>query len=307
DSGASVKITLGWERVYVFEMWIIDHNAGVNVVLGTDFMIPADIRLDLFNAAAKLPDEVMIPLIKTQNMVDEAEGVHVNGGPVDVLQIPGREWKEFRMQRKRPSPTTHVPWIRWTDKLIPTVKRFHKGRPQRIRLTNIDTRLTICSAHTTIVVWVPIGSLPKSEGYVRLDSDKYREWQVLIYEAARDKTLLKWEAELYAQWLAAQPSAVDRPEYPTPKGLLRQPPEDSQDEHSSESSDSDGGKDSDGLPVGNDPESAPKEVAQRIVAAVDDSTGVTLNTRVQAATLETSERPAVVGNRLGRTYGVKEC
>ncbi|EGZ16371.1 hypothetical protein PHYSODRAFT_334561, partial [Phytophthora sojae] len=246
DSGAN--ITLGWERVYVFEMWIIDHNAGVNVVLGTDFMIPADIRLDLFNAAAKLPDEVMIPLIKTQNMVDEAEGVHVNGGPVDVLQIPGREWKEFRMQRKRPSPTTHVPWIRWTDKLIPTVKRFHKGRPQRIRLTNIDTRLTICSAHTTIVVWVPIGSLPKSEGYVRLDSDKYREWQVLIYEAARDKTLLKWEAELYAQWLAAQPSAVDRPEYPTPKGLLRQPPEDSQDEHSSESSDSDGGKDSDGLP-----------------------------------------------------------
>ncbi|EGZ06487.1 hypothetical protein PHYSODRAFT_532013, partial [Phytophthora sojae] len=208
---ASVKITLGWERVYVFEMWIIDHNAGVDVVLGTDFMIPAGIRLDLFNAAAKLPDEVMIPLIKTQNMVDEAEGVHVNGGP-------GRQ---FRMQRKRPSPTTHVPWIRQTDKLIPTVKRFHKGHPQPIRLTNLDNRLTICPAHTTFVVWVPIGSLPKSEGYVRLDSDKYREWQVLAYEAARDKTLLKWEVEFYAQWLAAQPSAVDRPEYPTPKGLLR--------------------------------------------------------------------------------------
>ncbi|EGZ13348.1 hypothetical protein PHYSODRAFT_513381, partial [Phytophthora sojae] len=208
---ASVKITLGWERVYVSEMWIIDHNAGVDVVLGTDLMIPAGIRLDLFNAAAKLPDEVMIPLNQ-----DAEHGRRGRMGPCQ--RGPGRQ---FRMQRKRPSPTTHVPWIRRTDKLIPTVKRFHKGHPQRIRLTNLDNRLTICPAHTTFVVWVPIGSLPKSEGYVRLDSDKYREWQVLAYEAARDKTLLKWEAELYAQWLAAQPSAVDRPEYPTPKGLLR--------------------------------------------------------------------------------------
>ncbi|GMF38021.1 unnamed protein product [Phytophthora lilii] len=71
---ASVKITLGWERVYVFDVWIMDHNAGVDVVLGTDFMIPAGVRLDLFNATAKLPDEVMVPLIKTQNMIDETEG-----------------------------------------------------------------------------------------------------------------------------------------------------------------------------------------------------------------------------------------
>ncbi|EGZ09339.1 hypothetical protein PHYSODRAFT_339685 [Phytophthora sojae] len=226
---ASVKTTLGWERVYVFETWIIDHNAGVNVVLGTDFMIPAGIRLDLFNAATKLPDEVTIPLIKTQNMVDEAEGVHVNGGPVDVLQIPGRDWKEFRLQRKRPSPTTHAPWIRRTNKLIPTVKRFHKGRPQRIRLTNIDTRLTICSAHTTFVVW-------------------YREWQVLAYEAARDKTLLKREAKLYAQWLAGQPSA-----------------------QISELFDSDGGEDSDGLPMGNDPEPSSLGPGRSSQVAPDDT------------------------------------
>ncbi|GMF38026.1 unnamed protein product [Phytophthora lilii] len=63
---ASVKITLGWERVYVFDVRIMDHNAGVDVVLGTDFMIPAGVRLDLFNATAKLPDEVKVPLIKTQ-------------------------------------------------------------------------------------------------------------------------------------------------------------------------------------------------------------------------------------------------
>ncbi|GMF36305.1 unnamed protein product [Phytophthora fragariaefolia] len=61
----------GWERVYVFELRIMDHNAGVDVVLGTDFMIPAGVRLDLFQANAELPDEVMIPLIKTISMLDE--------------------------------------------------------------------------------------------------------------------------------------------------------------------------------------------------------------------------------------------
>ncbi|KAG3129902.1 hypothetical protein PI126_g20734 [Phytophthora idaei] len=30
--------------VYEFEMWVMVHSAGVDVVLGTDFMIPAGIR-----------------------------------------------------------------------------------------------------------------------------------------------------------------------------------------------------------------------------------------------------------------------
>ncbi|OWZ12470.1 hypothetical protein PHMEG_00014363 [Phytophthora megakarya] len=42
------KGTLGWNTVYEFEIW-------VEVVLGTDLMIPAGIHLDLFNATAKLP------------------------------------------------------------------------------------------------------------------------------------------------------------------------------------------------------------------------------------------------------------
>ncbi|OWZ15178.1 hypothetical protein PHMEG_00011229 [Phytophthora megakarya] len=47
-----VKVTLGWNTVYEFEFWVI----------GTDFVIPAGIRLDLFNATAKLPGEEMVPL-----------------------------------------------------------------------------------------------------------------------------------------------------------------------------------------------------------------------------------------------------
>ncbi|KAE8879242.1 hypothetical protein PF003_g36804 [Phytophthora fragariae] len=207
----------------------MDHNAGVDVVLGTDFMIPAGIRLDLFNATAKLPDEVMIPLIKTLNMIDEAEGSHVTSGPTEVLQIPGREWKEFRLPRRNPPWDTHVLWVRHTETFIPTVTRFKRGTPDRVRLTNITNKLASCPIHLLIVVWVPTGSLPKTEGYVQLDSAKYTEWQLLAYAAVRDKTLFEWEAQLYEEWLANQPPAVERRQYPTPTGVLCHPDDDSKE------------------------------------------------------------------------------
>ncbi|ETL46903.1 hypothetical protein L916_03294, partial [Phytophthora nicotianae] len=70
---ALVKITLELKTVYEFEMWVMAHSAGVDVDLGTDFIIPAGIRLDLFRGAAQLLNEVCIPLIKTNNMVDSME------------------------------------------------------------------------------------------------------------------------------------------------------------------------------------------------------------------------------------------
>ncbi|KAE9304143.1 hypothetical protein PR003_g21824 [Phytophthora rubi] len=105
---ALVKVTLGWQHVYEFELWIMDHGAGVDVVLGTDFMIPAGVRLDMFYATARLPDEVSIPLIKTLNMQDDRrEGPHVNGGPTENLLVPSRGFAEYRTPRSQPSSDTH--------------------------------------------------------------------------------------------------------------------------------------------------------------------------------------------------------
>ncbi|GMF29946.1 unnamed protein product [Phytophthora fragariaefolia] len=80
---ASVKITLGWERVYGFELWIMDHNAGVDVVLGTDFIIPTGVRLNLLQANANLPDEAMIPFFKTTGMFDEPEVPQTEEAPTE--------------------------------------------------------------------------------------------------------------------------------------------------------------------------------------------------------------------------------
>ncbi|ETP52430.1 hypothetical protein F442_02559 [Phytophthora nicotianae P10297] len=195
---ALVKITLGWEMVYEFEMWVMAHSAGVDVVLGTDFMIPAGIRLDLFHGAAQLPNKVCIPLIKSKNMVDSMEySAHVNAGPSEALNIPGHESREYRLAKRAARLEQRVRWVRRTEKVIPSVTRFRRGRPVRVRLTNVSERTAYVPAFDRLVMLVPVGDLPRGEGYVRLDSKKYKDWQVLAYEICRDRQLFRRECELY--------------------------------------------------------------------------------------------------------------
>ncbi|KAI9996362.1 hypothetical protein PInf_013788 [Phytophthora infestans] len=49
------------------------HHAEVDLILGTDFMIPAGIRLDLYNSSVKLPDELVILLIRSSNAPTKTE------------------------------------------------------------------------------------------------------------------------------------------------------------------------------------------------------------------------------------------
>ncbi|GMF46710.1 unnamed protein product [Phytophthora fragariaefolia] len=105
---ALVKITLGWEVSYEFEVWVMDHHAGVDLILGTDFMIPAGIRLDLYNSLAKLPDEVVVPLIKSLNSADDPKGrLQITDGTTETICLPGRVTAEFRARRKQPAESTH--------------------------------------------------------------------------------------------------------------------------------------------------------------------------------------------------------
>ncbi|GMF16632.1 unnamed protein product [Phytophthora fragariaefolia] len=99
SSRATVKVTLGWHVVYEFEVWIMPHHAGVDLTLGTDFMIPAGIRLDLENSTASLPDEVEIPLIKSRSawLTEPTYGDRVSDGPAESLSIPARMTAEFTL------------------------------------------------------------------------------------------------------------------------------------------------------------------------------------------------------------------
>ncbi|KAE8906913.1 hypothetical protein PF010_g27311 [Phytophthora fragariae] len=221
---AMVKVTLGWEIVYEFEVWIMDHHAGVDLILGTDFMIPAGIRLDLYNSKAKLPDEIEINLIKSASAHEDTEyGNTICGGPTEAVVVASRLTAEFKLQRRPPDATTHELWVRRVNQLVPTVRFTHNGRPSRVLLTNTGEKPGSCPAHFPVVQWVPHEVLPLTKGYVRVDSTKYRDWQVLAYDSAIDRDLLKKEQRLYAEWLSHQPAAVDRPDYETPTGIRHRP------------------------------------------------------------------------------------
>ncbi|GMF32075.1 unnamed protein product [Phytophthora fragariaefolia] len=107
-------------RLYEYELWVMDHGAGVDVVLGMDFMIPAGVRLDHFHATSRLPDEDEIPLIKKQRMADtREEGPHGPDGPTEALTIPGHESRGYRPLRQPVTNETHDLWVRRTKESIP--------------------------------------------------------------------------------------------------------------------------------------------------------------------------------------------
>ncbi|POM77268.1 Hypothetical protein PHPALM_5375 [Phytophthora palmivora] len=169
-------------------------------LLGTDFMIPAGIRLDLYNSAAKLPDEVVVPLLRSlKDTDDQTYGLQTADGPTEALE--------------RSSRTGFKPGER------PSLTSSPRSLATCPRATSVWT-----TAHFPVVIWLPHGKLPP-EGYVRLNSAKYRDWQVLAYESAIDKELLYKEQELYADWLSRQPPAVERKPYHWPRGVKERPPE----------------------------------------------------------------------------------
>ncbi|POM81067.1 Hypothetical protein PHPALM_1023 [Phytophthora palmivora] len=129
---ALVKVTLGWEVFYEFEVWIIPHHAGVNLILGTDFVIPAGIRLGLYNSAAKLPDEVVAPLLRSlTDTNDQTYGLQTADGSTEAVCLSDRATAEFKPRRKQPSDFTHEFWVRRTDDWIPIIV-IKKGKVTKV-------------------------------------------------------------------------------------------------------------------------------------------------------------------------------
>ncbi|GMF63178.1 unnamed protein product [Phytophthora fragariaefolia] len=131
---------------------------------------------------------------------------------------------EFTLRRKQPSEDTHEFWVRRTKDWTPIVAHSPRGKPRRVLLTNVSGKPVRCPRYHWEVSWAPHGELPPDDGYVRLNSAKYSDWQVLAYEATMDKALLKREQQLYADWLARQPPAVERRQYAVPKDVMKRCP-----------------------------------------------------------------------------------
>ncbi|OWZ01458.1 LOW QUALITY PROTEIN: hypothetical protein PHMEG_00027146 [Phytophthora megakarya] len=207
-----VKITLRWERVYEFEMWIMEHSAGVDVVLGTDFMISAGVRLDLFHGTARLPDEYHWGSRRVPRMTYRMEPKSSVDRPMTCTSHGASGASSDCLEKAFASDT------RVMDKKDQTNGTDGDGVPQgqacvgphdeRVGRDSSVLKALLCGIVDTQ------GSAPTRSG-------------VLAYAEERDYTLLQKEKELYECWLAEQPPAVERQEYKTPARILTRPTEDS--------------------------------------------------------------------------------
>ncbi|GMG17541.1 unnamed protein product [Phytophthora fragariaefolia] len=147
---------------------------------------------DLNNSLAKLPDEVVVPLVQSLNSADDPKGeLQITDGPTETICFSG------------------------------LVLSKH-GKVARVLLTNPKSSMTWCPAHFPVLNCAPHGILPP-EGFVRLSSAKYRDWQILAYETAIGKDLLRKERQLYDEWMERQPPAVERRTYSPPTKIARRP------------------------------------------------------------------------------------
>ena len=134
----------------------------VDIILGTDFMIPSRIRLDLYNTKENLPDEIVVPLIRSSQTGNEPKyGTKVTGGPVDHMNIKGRLFATFKIHCHRPSKFTHEMGVRRLPNPIPTVVFGKDRRELRVRLMSVSSNNGVCQTHFPIIQWILHEALPK--------------------------------------------------------------------------------------------------------------------------------------------------
>jgi hypothetical protein len=189
---AEVKITLGWKVAYLFEVWIGEKTGGYDAILGTDFMMCAGIVLDMCRGRMRLPDEVVIPLTHRSSPALSIPWVRKEIKLRHPSVIPSLDSAEFPLQRTKAHDM--VLWVTDYKNVYPTVSHDSKERIRSIELTNTANSPTVLPAFTCIGMWVSAGHLPDKEGFVRIGSHKYEEWQKLV---SRTRSLLKLIIELW--------------------------------------------------------------------------------------------------------------
>ncbi|KAE8966201.1 hypothetical protein PR001_g28484 [Phytophthora rubi] len=185
---AKIKLTLGVRVVYVMDVWVGNIGAGLDCLLGMDFMVAAGVRICAQEGVVRLPDEESLLL------VGGPEINHV-GLEVDVS-------------------LTESVWLQPGRSVTLPVKCY-QAKPDKVQ-----EWAGRGDQWVTQFIFVEKGYLPQGERFARPQSQKYKEWTALLYEAEPSAKYLKL-AELIAQQAELRaPPAVEKPVYTWPKKLL---------------------------------------------------------------------------------------
>jgi ribonuclease HI len=212
-----VKITLGMNNVYVYTVWISDHQDTSELILGVDFLMSAGIRLDLYAGRALLPDEICISLNNVADTSENRSASRIMVSPANTMLVGVGETKCFRIQVPK-ELDQHELWVTRKPKWIPTIIKTKTGVPRYIKVTNVSEKevdLQIIRAREPVGIWVEKDHIPLNPGYVRENSRKYKEWQVLAFEGTTSRLFQQRIDDAFDEWVAENPPLPNKPPPPT--------------------------------------------------------------------------------------------
>uniref|UniRef100_H3H7B3 Reverse transcriptase n=1 Tax=Phytophthora ramorum TaxID=164328 RepID=H3H7B3_PHYRM len=209
DGRTRIKITLAGSLVYYFDAWVGPPTGGQDLILGMDFMVPAGIRLDLAGGSINLPDEVRIQLAGRRHLYGE-KVTQVKLG--EHCQLEGGESIEIRkgfiLSSHRKLCVTRGE--RWVPSLVTGL-----GKTCYLKITNISDQKLVLQDDTHVGMWLEGGRVLRTPGFVLPGSRRYAEWQNLAFQSTTDRV------EVEEPELAPAGPMVDRPQYDTPRKILR--------------------------------------------------------------------------------------
>ena len=117
-----IKVTLGSAIVYFMDVWVTQGEMPVPLLLGTDFMKSAGVRLDLWQGKCQLPDEVSIPILQATNGEPTAtvagripvrlpQVMHILAREYKCASVPCRPSEEAELWVTRGPMATHGPAV----------------------------------------------------------------------------------------------------------------------------------------------------------------------------------------------------
>ncbi|OWZ07056.1 hypothetical protein PHMEG_00020602 [Phytophthora megakarya] len=117
---ARVKITLGWEVVYIQDVWIGNIGEGVDVLLGMNFMYSTGFRLCIREGLAKLPDEDNV--VMHDDVPRKRRGLELPVCAMESLYLRPGEAAVVKMEYGQTNPQREVVWAgrgkRWVTEIL---------------------------------------------------------------------------------------------------------------------------------------------------------------------------------------------
>ncbi|KAE8966348.1 hypothetical protein PR003_g30431 [Phytophthora rubi] len=183
-----------------------------------DFMVAAGVRICAREGVVRLPDEESLLLVGGPEInhvglkvdVSLTESVWLQPGRSVTLPVKYYQAKPYKVQE----------WAGRGDQWV-TQFIFGPGRkPKAVKVVNISSRTASLTQNTVVACLVEKGYLPQGERFARPQSQKYKEWTALVYEAEPSAKYLKLEELIAQQAELRAPPAVEKPVYTWPKKLL---------------------------------------------------------------------------------------